>query len=622
MYCIKCGAEMKDGTNFCPKCGAPVNANPNGSNPAPPAGGMPEAPFPTIPVPVETPDGMEMPYNTGMPSGMGMPDPAGEQNDDKKGKGMIILLALLCLLLIGGVGGGIFYFTGHFEKEEEDSFEGTGGHSVRSEISERDLDEETEESDVEEEEPAAEEAEEVLPVYEGERTPINLNIHQVDNSNFPEVVFYASIVDEDNNVVENLDRTDFKVQEIDIHGNVTDVTINDVYKVLNQDTISVNLVLDASGSMTSGNKMQQAKNAATALVSQMELGRGDQVEVISFDDYVYLNQNFTGQQDLLYDAIDSIYPMGATALYDALYAGLYQTYFESGVKCVIGFTDGMENCSSYTFDDVVTLAQNSSIPVFIIGIGEEYDADALRWLAEECSGAYYSANVSDLESILTDIYLSIYEQQQDYYVFKYTASDTGNQNEFRDIVLTTSESTEFIGTYTKEYVPQSDISGAFNSSYMDMDFMLDFSSQREVTDADLAGLSLAQLRIARNEIFARHGRQFKDSMLNQWFYSKTWYLDIQPKYSPDDFDKISPSPLTKLEIQNVDFIVKYENNIMNSSDIYPDASIVLLSDYDLALSKAVLRTALSQVQEYPDTDILKQNKERIQQAIDKEDVQY
>lgn len=594
MFCVKCGAEINDNTKFCPKCGTPVQKNIGGN--------APDMAPPPIPVQMES-------------------SPAKEDNVVSKpnSKALMAALIILIVLLVGAVGGGSFYFFGIYQK----------GRSVQ-EVSENDSEsgKQSAEDDGNSKKDGSagkngEELQEETPqVYQGERKPVNLNIRQVDNSNFPEVTFYSSVVDENNNVIDNLTQSDFKVQEIDINGNVKDVSVNEVYRVINSDTISVNLVLDASGSMSSDNKMQQAKNAANALISQMELGKGDQVEVISFDSYVYLAQDFTGDGNLLAEAIDSITPQSATALYDALYAGLYQTYFETGVKCVIGFTDGMENCSSYTFDDVVNLAQSSSIPVFIIGIGEEYDADELSRLASECSGAYYSANVGNLENILTDIYISIYEQQQDYYVFKYTSPDTGNKNQFRNIVLSTSDTTEFDGTYTKEYMPQTDISGAFASDYMNLDYMLDFSSQREVTDSDLSGMSLAQLRIARNEIFARHGRQFKDSMLNQWFYSKTWYLDIPIKYSPDDFDSISPSPLTKLEIKNVDYIKNYENNLMNTSYIYPDAANTLLSDYDLALSKAVLKNALAQLNDYADTEILKQNKQLIQKAIDKEDVQY
>ena len=189
-------------------------------------------------------------------------------------------------------------------------------------------------------------------------------------------------------------------------------------------------------------------------------------------------------------------------------------------------------------------------------------------------------------------------------------------------MLETSDTTEFSGSYRKAYKPQADISGAFSDSYMNLDYILDFSSQRAITESDLAGLSLAQLRIARNEIFARHGRQFKDSMLNQWFYSKTWYLNLPFKYSPDDFDALNPSPLSRLEIDNANFIKTYEDNIMRTQDIYPDASNTLLSDYDLALSKTVLKSALAQMQGYYNTDVLNENIRLVQEAIDKEEVQY
>ena len=113
---------------------------------------------------------------------------------------------------------------------------------------------------------------------------VSLEIHQVDNSNFPEVTFYASITDEAGNVVENADISDFKVQEVTVEG-LKDVQLDEVYRVMNQDAISVNLVLDASSSMDSNNKMVQAQNAAVAFISKMHLNAGDQVEIISFDDY-------------------------------------------------------------------------------------------------------------------------------------------------------------------------------------------------------------------------------------------------------------------------------------------------------------------------------------------------
>lgn len=654
MFCPKCGNQVREGTKFCSKCGTSLMMSVENNDDK------------TEILSVE---------NIEVPSG-----PA-----QKKG-GRLITILLLAIIAIGllGLVAYLFFsageeqskeksFTGQMTKAEEfmdkskyedaigyykaaldvdpeeadvylglaeaymelgkekealkilrTGYEITGSEDIEDYFEELFPDEVLEDSDKEsdDEDAGKESDEEELEKYTGEKTDINIEVRQVDNSNFPEITLYASITDMSGNTVEKLKKTDFDITEINGDGQVIEASIDDVYQVLNEDNINVNLVLDASGSMDSYNKMQQAKNAANAFIDQINMEAGDKVEVISFDDFVYLEQEFSSQKDIVKNAVNGIETWGSTALYDAIYAGLFQTYYEDGAKCVIAFTDGMENASSYTYDDVINMAQNTGIPVFIIGIGEEYDATVLQSLANECSGKYYSANVNDLETILEDIYVSIYREQQDYYVFKYTTSNQDNPTQFREVVIETSDTTEFSGSYKKSYVPQSDISGAFSDSYMNLDYILDFSSQRAITESDLAGLSLAQLRIARNEIFARHGRQFRDSMLNQWFYSKTWYLNLPFKYSPDDFDALNPSPLSRLEIDNANFIKSYEDNIMRTQDIYPDASNTLLSDYDLALSKTVLKSALAQMQGYYNTDVLNENIRLVQEAIDKEEVQY
>jgi len=656
MFCRKCGAQLETGAKFCVKCGTPTAQS-----------DTPAKDFlPTV-----------QPVNR---------DNIKQKKEEKKqGKGLLIggIIILLLLLVVLGLGivllsqywgkdTEVVSYEGYLKKAEEcisnGDFEGAISYykkmieeapddeSLYIELAEIYMDndqedkaieilkkgysktesekirdilesdyeivlEETENSEDGDDSKVTADEEEVVP-YEGVRTDINIEVRQVDNSNFPNMVFYTSVTDKQGNTISNMKKSDFKIQEIDGQGKVSDVSIDDVYQVLNEDKINVNLVLDASGSMDSYNKMQQAKNAAISFLDKVSLETGDKVEVISFGSYVYLEQEFSSDRNIISDAVQNISTDGMTALYDALYAGLYQTYYESGAKCVIGFTDGMENSSSYTFDDVVNMAKNTGIPLFIVGIGEEYDADVLMNLANQCSGKYYSANVNELETILEDIYLTIYREQQDYYVFEYVSQNLDNPHSFRDIYVQTSESSEFSGSYRKSFVPQADLTGAFSSAYMNMDFMIDDSNVRAITEADLAGMSLAQLRIARNEIFARHGRQFKDVMLNQWFYSKTWYLNIPFKYAPDDFDAIRPSPLSKLESDNANFIKAYEQNIMATQDIYPNAANTLLSDYDLALSKPVLKTALAQMQTYSYTDVLSENMRLVSEAIAKEDVQY
>src|SRR6266478_1817784 len=73
-----------------------------------------------------------------------------------------------------------------------------------------------------------------------------------------------------------------------------------------------------------------------------------------------------------------------------------------------------------------------------------------------------------------------------------------------------------------------------------------------ISDQMLRGLSLHELRLLRNEIYARHGRIFKTVWIQQYFGFQPWY---DPKEDFKDED-ISGSDKT-----NIETIVAYENKL-------------------------------------------------------------
>lgn len=73
-----------------------------------------------------------------------------------------------------------------------------------------------------------------------------------------------------------------------------------------------------------------------------------------------------------------------------------------------------------------------------------------------------------------------------------------------------------------------------------------------LTNSDLQGLSSWELKLARNEIFARRGRLFSDSSLQDYFDSCSWYYGY---ILPEDFNDDS---LNKVEQYNVKLIKEYE----------------------------------------------------------------
>lgn len=78
------------------------------------------------------------------------------------------------------------------------------------------------------------------------------------------------------------------------------------------------------------------------------------------------------------------------------------------------------------------------------------------------------------------------------------------------------------------------------------------TSQRYLTQGDLAGLSSWDLDVLRNEIYARHGRTFRRQELQSHFNAQPWY---RPVYSPDSFNEGLLSPV---ERWNAEFIAQYQ----------------------------------------------------------------
>jgi len=81
---------------------------------------------------------------------------------------------------------------------------------------------------------------------------------------------------------------------------------------------------------------------------------------------------------------------------------------------------------------------------------------------------------------------------------------------------------------------------------------MELFADKLIAPAMLHGLSLNELRLLRNEIYARHGREFQAPWLSQYFFSQPWY-------SPDD--NFKDEQLSGKDKQNVETIVAYEKKI-------------------------------------------------------------
>ena len=81
------------------------------------------------------------------------------------------------------------------------------------------------------------------------------------------------------------------------------------------------------------------------------------------------------------------------------------------------------------------------------------------------------------------------------------------------------------------------------------------SSSRYLTDEEINAYSSAQLELAKNEIYARHGRRFVTEYIADYFNSKSWY---QGTIDPETFDSQQDSIFNEYEIANINKIAQIE----------------------------------------------------------------
>lgn len=87
------------------------------------------------------------------------------------------------------------------------------------------------------------------------------------------------------------------------------------------------------------------------------------------------------------------------------------------------------------------------------------------------------------------------------------------------------------------------------------EFVFPESFDSLIKASDLEGKNAMECKIARNEIYARHGRMFSDEQLQGYFESCTWY---EGDIAPEDF---SDSVLEQVEKDNLRIIAEYEKKM-------------------------------------------------------------
>ncbi len=242
------------------------------------------------------------------------------------------------------------------------------------------------------------------------------------------VLVPVTITDPLNRLVTGLDKQNFQLFE----GN----SAQEIRSFSSEDApVSLGVIFDSSGSMSS--KMDRAKDAVVEFFKTAN--PQDEFFMITFSDEPEEVSDFTSSVNEIQDKLVYAVPRKRTALLDAIYMGvskMRQAKFPK--KALLIISDGGDNHSRYTENEIKALVKEADVMVYAIGIYDRYFASqeerlgpALLSEITELTGgrAFTIDNPNDLADVATKIGIELRNQ----YVLGYRPAKIVRDGKWRKI---------------------------------------------------------------------------------------------------------------------------------------------------------------------------------------------
>jgi Ca-activated chloride channel homolog len=245
------------------------------------------------------------------------------------------------------------------------------------------------------------------------------------------VVLHATVKNRQDGYVTNLPEDAFTVLDGGERQSIRFFTSEDA-------PVTVGLVIDNSGSMQPNRPEVIAAAQAFAESSNPE----DQIFALAFDEDVRsalpASAPFTSDTATLRAALDrTLNTRGRTALFDAVDAGL--RYLNRGSrerKVLVVVSDGGDNASHVTFDDMLRRAEASNALIYTVAIVDELDEGRnpklLKRLAQATGGEAFAPH--DIRQVV-DVLRHIAKDIRHTYTIGYVPTNQADDGTFRKIRL-------------------------------------------------------------------------------------------------------------------------------------------------------------------------------------------
>lgn len=223
------------------------------------------------------------------------------------------------------------------------------------------------------------------------------------------VILPVTVQDKNGHLVTNLPQSAFQVYENGVLQPIKTFKREDV-------PVSLGLIIDNSGSMR--DKRQKVESASLALVK--DSNPGDEVFIVNFNDEAFLDQDFTNNIQEMQQGLTKIDSRGGTAMRDAIRMSIdhLKEKAKKDKKVLLVVTDGNDNASIISLENLVRASQQSEVILYAIGLLSEEERReanrakrALSALTEATGGqVYFPKEVSEVDRIAHQVARDIRNQ--------------------------------------------------------------------------------------------------------------------------------------------------------------------------------------------------------------------
>jgi VWFA-related protein len=222
-----------------------------------------------------------------------------------------------------------------------------------------------------------------------------LRVDQIERVDL--VNLYLVVRDEQGGYVGGLTRDDFRVHEDRAPQTIDRFTAS-------HKPLRVAIVLDVSGTMARGERLEKAQVAALRFLDVLEAD--DEGLVVTFSDSVQISQELTRDRKELEEAIRATKAGGGTALYDAVWSASRLLESFDGRRVLVLLSDGQDEAldglgpgSLHTLAEAQEQALRSEVIVFAVGLGNRLETDHVRRFDPATGGSRADTDRTVLEML-------------------------------------------------------------------------------------------------------------------------------------------------------------------------------------------------------------------------------